>query len=199
MSERHRDCDLVVVSRRCLSQRETAPRSRGATRPPMPPPSRPPGARVVCSLRPPLSRPSCTLAGPPSSPPLLPLYCYRFSASPSRSKRLEVRRREGGRQGGRAGNELAASGLVSLSPSTRSSHQESRASVSPPQCLPKPKNGRRLRSWGRGEESSQQREESIVTWLSRLSLHPSLPCHSFPSIRASSDREGGKERGCALH
>ena len=102
MSERHRDCDLVVVSRRCLSQRETAPRSRGATRPPMPPPSRPPGARVVCSLRPPLSRPSCTLAGPPSSPPLLPLYCYRFSASPSRSKRLEVRRREGGRQQGAA-------------------------------------------------------------------------------------------------
>ena len=179
MSERHRDCDLVVVSRRCLSQRETAPRRRGATRPPMPPPSSAGCASRVLSASPPApsvlhtgSRPS------PPSPPSVLLSVFSISFS--------VQTPRGSRAGGRAGNELAASGLVSLSPSTHSSHQESRASVSPPQCLPKPKNGRRLRSWGRGEESSQQREESIVTWLSRLS--PSLPPLPFLSIHPCKQR-----------
>ena len=180
-------------------------------KPPLPPPP-PPGvrARVVCSVR----RPSCT--GSPPLPPSLPRYCYRFSASPSRSKRLEV-----GREGD--GNELAASRrLVSPVTGGREGGQASAPSSSlslPPQCLPKPKNGRLRRErqrWKRrrAEQSSQQRAETIVTWLSwaepillrhcrlfpsfllslSLSLSLSLEIPFHPSIRASRERERERER-----
>ena len=172
-----------------------APRRRGATRPPMPQPTSAGCASRVLSASP-LSRPSCTLAV--ARRPLSPsLYCYRFSASPSRSKRLEVRRREGGRQqGGREGRQRTCGQRAGLSLPLHSLQSPREPSLRLPSTMStKAKKRAAAAELGqrRGEESSQQREESIVTWLSRLSLHPSLPCHSFPSIRASSDRERGRE------
>ena len=194
MSERHRDCDLVVVSRRCLSQSTTEERGDQATNAT----ADVRRVRESCALRVPPVPSVLHTGGRPSSPPLLPLYCYRFSASPSRSKRLEVRRREGGRQqGGREGGQATdlrpAGWSLSPPPLPPVTKRAEPPSVSPPQCLPKPKNGRRLRSWGRGEErraANREREESIVTWLSRLSpsLPRSLAIPFHPSVQAAIER-----------
>ena len=116
MSERHRDCDLVVVSRRCLSQSTTEERGDQAT-------NATAVASAGCASRvlsasPPVPSVLHTGGSPvvSPSPPSVLLSVFSISFSVQTPRGTKEGGREAAGRGGRAGNELAASGLVSLSP-----------------------------------------------------------------------------------
>ena len=163
MSERHRDCDLVVVSRRCLSQSTTEERGDQATN----------ATAVVRRVR-----ESCALRVPPvpsvlhtGGSPVAPLssLCivigFQHLLLGPNASRYEGGREGGRQQGGREGRQRTCGQRAGLSLPLHSLQSPREPSLRLPSTMStKAKKRAAAAELGqrRGEESSQQRERRAL-------------------------------------